>query len=99
MSINRKFSVTLIVFVLVPIGIGWLNYYFAEYKNVAWSIDHLNNTSLLGDGISLLGCAYIFYQNIVTRFKNKIWFITTGLISLYLVMDLFIGYSVSHFGF
>lgn len=99
MTNNKKFSLIFVIFVLLPIGFAFLNYYLADFNKFRWGYNNVNQVSFSALLIGILACAFIIYKNYSSKLNNKFWYIIASLFGfIYLVYFYFI-YSLSHFGF
>lgn len=99
MSNNKKFFLVFLFFVIIPISLAFLNYYFSGFNNFRWGYDHINQISKFAIWIGLLGCTYILYSNRSSGANNKFWYAFGTIILILLAIYEYIIYSLSNFGF
>ena|SRR3989344_8205401 len=63
MTINRKFSVVFITFIILPLLLALLNWYFSDYNHFRWGYDHANQVSIMALWIIIAGSLYILILN------------------------------------
>ncbi len=99
MNKNKKFVLTEVLFLVIPITLAFVNAIFSNYYYFQWGYRHVNEISMAAFSLAILGNIYIYWQNRKNQPPSKIW----GFASLFLVailaVLLYIGNSISHFGF
>ena len=94
MNTNKKFGLIFLVLVILPIMVFIFKDSFislGSQKN-----NQLNNVLL---SIAVIGCGVIFYKNKKSENAKKIWYVIPVIIIVFMVLVLYIGNSISHFGF
>jgi len=99
MKINKKFALIEILFVVVPLFLAFINSKYANLKDFPWGNDHINEISMVALLIAILGNIFIYWKNKKYQPISKTWrFISLFLIAV-LILFLYVGNSISHFGF
>jgi hypothetical protein len=96
---NKKFSLIEVLFLIIPIIVAIINAEYSSLKNFSWGYDHINEVSMVAFSLAILGNIHIYWQNRKHQPSIKVW----GFVSLFLIVILafllYIGNSISHFGF
>lgn len=99
MSLNKKFSLIFLVLVLVPIFFSYLNFKYANLRNFSWGYNHINQISIFSLLVAIGGNLLIFFQNKKSMQYSRFWKIFSILVIIILLILLYIGSSLSNFGF
>jgi len=99
MSINKKFGLIEIFFLVVPLIFAFVNAIFSNYYYFQWGYRHVNEISFTALFLAILGNIYIYWQNRKYQPLNKIWGFGSLFLIVILSLLLYIGNSISHFGF
>lgn len=99
MNKNKKFALIETLFFVVPLLLAFINAEYSNLKNFAWGNDHVNEISIVALLTAIFGNIYIYWQNKKYQPISRTW----QLISLSLIIAsaflLYVGNSISHFGF
>jgi len=94
MSNNKKFSLLLLVLVILPVLIFIIKDNFIDFGPV--KNNQLNNILLF---LAILGCGIIFYLDHKLHNIKSIWRTLPIVLGIILMILLYFGNSLSHFGF
>jgi len=96
---NRRFVLIEILFLIVPVIVAFVNIQYSSLVNFSWGYDHINTISTLALLIAISGNIYIYRQNKKYQPVSKVWQFLCLFLIILLISLLYIGNSVSHFGF
>ncbi len=98
MTSNKRFNSLIFTTIVLPYLLSFLNWKYSSYDNFRWGYDHINQLSIMGIAIAVLGSGLVLYLN-NKEGKNKSWNIIGGLLLVFNLVYLYIAYNFSHFGF
>lgn len=98
MKINTKLVLIFTVGVILPVLLVLLNGYLAGKSSESWSKNNLNNVSTSLLTLSILSCAAIVFINYKGQ-KVSFWYTLSIASAAALGLLLYVGLSVSNFGF
>jgi hypothetical protein len=99
MNNNKRFIlIELFIFVL-PIALSYLNVKYSSISIFAWGYDNTVLISSIAILISIVANLYIFFVNKKAYSVSKFWSVFSILLIILLALSLYIGISVSNFGF
>lgn len=94
MSRKKQLVVIFLLLIILPVALSFANFYLSKSR------DNVNTISLYLFILAIFGCFFVIYKNHSTKEKAFIWLDTLCVIlALLLIAYLFIGYSISNFGF
>lgn len=96
--LNKRFFMVLVVFVVLPIVLAFLNYYYSGYDNFRWGYDNVNQISTGSLVMAIIACGYIIGMNHRT-YNSKAWYLIASIIGVFLLFYLYLLQSLSDFGF
>ena len=99
MSINKKFGLIEVLFLIIPIIVAFINARYSSLKDFSWGYDHINEVSITALLLAILGNMYIYWQNKKYQPSSKVWRFISLFLIIILAILLYIGNSISHFGF
>jgi cell division protein FtsW (lipid II flippase) len=99
MNNNKKFSLVFVLFVLLPLGLIFINNNLAESTRGGWSYDNRWGFAVFCYIVGIVGCTYILVKNYKMKINSKFWYFLGGFACLILIVLLNITSSFSHFGF
>ena len=96
----RKANLVIFIFlVLLPAVVALSNSFLAESHPLSWFYDNVNTISFIALLTSIVFCALIIILNAKSNQSVGVWYILPVITGLLLLILLYIGYSLSHFGF
>src|SRR5579885_2636243 len=93
-----KIKIIFSILVILPLLFAFINSYIAKNNVLSWSGINSNTVSYICIVISLMGCLITIYINNIFK-TGKFWLVFTSLVFIALIIYLYLGYSISHFGF
>jgi hypothetical protein len=97
MNTSKKFILIEFIFCLIPLFFAWVNANNSSLTRFAWGYDNIFLISLVAVSIALISNAYIYLQS--RRLSARNWSVVSVLIIIFLVILIYIGNSISNFGF
>ena len=98
MTNNKKLVSITVITIILPYLLSFLNWKYSSYGNFRWGYDHINQLSIIGTAIAVLGSGLVLFLN-NKEGKNKSWNVIGGLLLVFNLFYLYIAYNFSHFGF
>jgi len=99
MTTNKKFVLIELFVFVIPLAIAWMNSAFSSLKDFSWGYNHINTISSLALIFAIVGNLYIYWQTRKSFAWMKVWkTISLALVFIFIIL-LYLGYSVSNFGF
>lgn len=96
----RKVNLVIFIFlVLLPVAVAICNSFLANSYPLSWFYDNVNTISFIALLISIVFCAVIIILNAKSNQPAGVWYVLPVITGLLLLIILYIGYSLSHFGF
>jgi hypothetical protein len=96
MSQRKKFILMEIIFLFIPITLAWLNVSFASVSKFPWGYDNTNLVTSVAFLLGILANAYVLKKSWRHSF---VWTIISLILIVVSSSFLFIGNSLSNFGF
>ena len=96
---NKKFGLVEVLFLVIPIILAFVNAKYSSLTNFSWGNDHINEISMLALGLAILGNIYIYWQNRKYQPPSKVWVAISLFLIVIFAILLYVGNSISHFGF
>lgn len=96
---NRRFIFIEILFLIIPLAIAWINTTYSSLVTFSWGYDHVDEISTIALFLGILGNFYIYWLNKKSLISNKIWAFLSIFLVIILITILYIGKSLSNFGF
>ena len=94
MTINKKFGLIFLVLVVLPVAMFVFQDSFLDLDSQ--DNNQLNNVLL---SVAIIGCGVIFYKNKKLENAKNFWYVISITISILLISIIYIGNSISNFGF
>lgn len=95
---NKKFGLTTLLGIVLPIFVSFYNYYSSNIRNFEWGYDNRNNINTIAIVISIMTCFLILKLNNKSQIFSSIW--RTVIITLLVVLILYFLLILSfNFGF
>ena len=96
---NRKFVFIEIFFLVTPLIVAWMNAVYSSLTVFPWGYDRVDEISTVVLLLGILGNLYIYWLNKKTLVGSKIWAVLSIVLVIILAVVLYIGNSLSNFGF
>ena len=99
MTRNKKYILIELFFLVIPILLSCINAQYSSISQFSWGYDRINTISISALLIAILGNLYIYWQNKKSIVPSRLWKTTSLILIVILAVYLYVGNSLSNFGF